>query len=82
MSEKVSYLYDPMHPAVLRLIQMTIDGAHAHGKKCAMCGEMAGDEEVIPLLLKMGLDEFSMSPASILKARQIILENDSNESIK
>lgn len=81
MSEKVSYLYDPMHPAVLRLIQMTIDGAHAHGKKCAMCGEMAGDEEVIPLLLKMGLDEFSMSPSSILKARQIILENDSNESL-
>lgn len=80
MSEKVSYLYDPMHPAVLRLIQMTIDGAHAHGKKCAMCGEMAGDEEVIPLLLKMGLDEFSMSASSILKARQIILNNDSNEA--
>lgn len=82
MSEKVSYLYDPMHPAVLRLIQMTIDGAHAHGKTCGMCGEMAGDETMIPILLAMGLDEFSMSSSAILKARQIILDNDSDQAVK
>lgn len=80
MSEKVSYLYDPMHPAVQRLIKMTIDGAHSKGKWCGMCGEMAGDEETIPGLLAMGLDEFSMAAASILGARQIILENDSDQA--
>ncbi len=80
MSEKVSYLYDPMHPAVLRLIKMTIDGAHAKGKWCGMCGEMAGDEESIPGLLAMGLDEFSMAAASVLGARQIILEHDSDQA--
>ncbi len=78
MSEKVSYLYDPMHPAVLRLIKMTIEGAHSKGKWCGMCGEMAGDEESIPGLLAMGLDEFSMAAASMLRAKQIILENDSD----
>lgn len=72
MSEKVSYLYDPMHPAVLKLIQMTIDGGHAQGKWVGMCGEMAGEEEAIPLLLEMGLDEFSMSASSILPAKQLI----------
>ncbi|WP_294394347.1 phosphoenolpyruvate--protein phosphotransferase, partial [uncultured Clostridium sp.] len=55
MSEKVSYLYNPMHPAVLRLIKMTIDGAHKHGKWVGMCGEMAGDEAAIPTLVEYGL---------------------------
>lgn len=73
MSEKVSYLYNPMHPAVLRLIKMTIDGAHKHGKWCGMCGEMAGDEEAIPTLVEYGLDEFSMSASSILSAKKIII---------
>lgn len=76
MAEKIAYLYDPFHPAVLRLIQMTIDGAHAHGKWCGMCGEMAGDPEAIPMLLAMGLDEFSMAAGSILDARRLILESD------
>lgn len=80
MSEKVSYLYDPMHPAVQRLIKMAIEGAHSKGKWCGMCGEMAGDEESIPGLLAMGLDEFSMAAASMLGARQIILENDSDQA--
>ena len=73
MSEKVSYLYNPMHPAVLRLIKMTIDGAHKHGKWVGMCGEMAGDEAAIPTLLEYGLDEFSMSATSILTAKKILL---------
>lgn len=76
MSEKVSYLYDPMHPAVLRLIKMTIDGAHSQGKWCGMCGEMAGDETAIPTLIEYGLDEFSMSASSVLRAKQIILEQE------
>ena len=75
MSEKVSYLYDPMHPAVLRLIKMTIEGAHKQGKWVGMCGEMAGDEEAITTLLEYGLDEFSMSASSILGAKKIILES-------
>ena len=73
MSEKVSYLYNPMHPAVLRLIKMTIDGAHKHGKWVGMCGEMAGDESAIPTLVEYGLDEFSMSATSILNAKKILM---------
>ena len=76
MSEKVSYLYNPMHPAVLRLIKMTIDGAHKHGKWVGMCGEMAGDEAAIPTLVQYGLDEFSMSATSILGAKKIMLEQE------
>ena len=76
MSEKVSYLYNPMHPAVLRLIKMTIDGAHKHGKWVGMCGEMAGDEAAIPTLVEYGLDEFSMSASSMLKAKKIIMEQE------
>lgn len=75
MSEKVSYLYDPMHPAVLRLIKMTIHGAHSQGKWVGMCGEMAGDESAIPMLLSLGLDEFSMSASSILPARRLIMSS-------
>lgn len=69
MNERVSYLYQPYHPAVLRLIDMVIKAAHAEGKWTGMCGEMAGDEIAIPLLLGLGLDEFSMSATSILPAR-------------
>ncbi|MVX62805.1 phosphoenolpyruvate--protein phosphotransferase [Clostridium chromiireducens] len=76
MSEKVSYLYNPMHPAVLRLIKMTIDGAHKHGKWVGMCGEMAGDEAAIATLVEYGLDEFSMSATSILNAKKIMLEQE------
>jgi phosphotransferase system enzyme I (PtsI) len=76
MSEKVSYLYNPMHPAVLRLIKMTIDGAHKHGKWVGMCGEMAGDEAAISTLVEYGLDEFSMSATSILNAKKIMIEQE------
>lgn len=69
MNEYVSYLYQPYHPAILRLVKMVIDAAHAEGKWVGMCGEMAGDQKAIPLLLGLGLDEFSMSASSILPAR-------------
>jgi len=72
MSESVSYLYQPLNPSLLRLIKMTIDGAHKEGKWCGMCGEMAGDELAVPLLVGMGLDEFSMSATSILAARKMV----------
>ncbi|WP_144510420.1 phosphoenolpyruvate--protein phosphotransferase [Bacillus sp. FJAT-22090] len=72
MNEKVSYLYQPYHPAILRLVKMVIDAAHSNGKWVGMCGEMAGDEIAIPILLALGLDEFSMNASSILKTRALI----------
>ncbi|MEK4148576.1 phosphoenolpyruvate--protein phosphotransferase [Robertmurraya sp. FSL W8-0741] len=72
MNERVSYLYQPYNPSILRLVKMVIDAAHKEGKWTGMCGEMAGDETAIPLLLGLGLDEFSMSATSILKARSQI----------
>jgi phosphotransferase system enzyme I (PtsI) len=72
MNQRVSYLYQPYSPSILRLVKMVVDAAHAEGKWAGMCGEMAGDETAIPLLLGLGLDEFSMSATSILKARSQI----------
>ncbi|HBF6803793.1 TPA: phosphoenolpyruvate--protein phosphotransferase, partial [Clostridioides difficile] len=72
MNQKISYLYNQFNPAVLRLIKTVIDNAHKEGKWAGMCGESAGDQKMIPILLGMGLDEFSMSPISILPARKLI----------
>lgn len=68
----ISHLYNPISPAILILIKQVIDASHAAGKWTAMCGEMAGDERAIPILLGMGLDEFSMSSISIPKIKKII----------
>nr|WP_017552487.1 phosphoenolpyruvate--protein phosphotransferase [Heyndrickxia coagulans] len=72
MNEHISYLYQPYNPAILRLVKRVIDAAHKEGKWAGMCGEMAGDEIAIPILLGLGLDEFSMSASSILRARSQI----------
>lgn len=72
MNERVAYLYQPHNPAILRLISMVIKAAHNQGKWVGMCGEMAGDKWAIPILLGLGLDEFSMSATSILPARSQI----------
>jgi len=72
MNQKISHLYNQFNPAVLRLIKMVIDNAHKEGKWVGMCGESAGDQKMIPILLGFGLDEFSMSPISILPARKLI----------
>ncbi|MGZ9586828.1 phosphoenolpyruvate--protein phosphotransferase [Paenibacillus marinisediminis] len=72
MNEKVSYLTQPFNPAVLRLIRMVVNAAHKEGKWAGMCGEMAGNLTAIPLLLGMGLDEFSMSASSVLPARVLM----------
>lgn len=69
MNEQVSYLYQPYHPAILNLVNNVIEAAHQEGKWAGMCGEMAGDPIAIPILLGLGLDEFSMSATSILPAR-------------
>lgn len=72
MSENVSYLYQPYNPSILRLVTMTIKGAHKNGKWVGMCGAMAGEPYAVPILLGLGLDEFSMSATQILKARKVV----------
>lgn len=79
MNEDVSYLYQPYNPSILRLIKNVIDAAHAEGKWAGMCGEVAGDQTAVPLLVGMGLDEFSMSATSILKTRSLMKTLDSSE---
>ena len=72
MSSGVSYLYQPFNPSILRLVKHVIDSAHKEGKWAGMCGEMAGEPLAAPLLLGLGLDEFSMSATSILSQRKLI----------
>ena len=72
MNETVSYLYQPFNLALLRLIRGVIEAAHKAGKRVAMCGEMAGDLTALPILLGLGLDEFSMSASSVLPARALV----------
>ena len=72
MNKNVSYLYQPLNPSILNFINMTINAAHSENKWIGMCGEMAGNKNAIPLLLGMGLDEFSMSASSILSSRKLI----------
>ncbi|MGF7060469.1 phosphoenolpyruvate--protein phosphotransferase [Brassicibacter mesophilus] len=79
-NRKISHLYNQFHPALLRLIKTVIDNGHKEGIWVGMCGEVAGDPKLIPVLLGMGLDEFSMSSISILKARWII-KNTSKEEM-
>ena len=76
VDDEVNYLYDPLHPGVLRLIHMTIEGGERAGRGVAMCGEMAGDPRYTRLLLALGLTDFSMHPASILEIKRIIIESD------
>ncbi|MGK0466907.1 phosphoenolpyruvate--protein phosphotransferase [Clostridium sp.] len=82
MNEKIAYLYDFYHPGVLRLIKTVIDNGHKAGIMVGMCGEMAGITELIPVLLGFGLDEFSMSASSILRARRTVTESNYEQCIK
>jgi phosphotransferase system enzyme I (PtsI) len=79
VNDEVNYLYDPLHPAVLRLIQMTIEAGKKANIPVAMCGEMAGEIEHTQLLLGLGLREFSVHPASLLEVKKIINETDISE---
>jgi phosphotransferase system enzyme I (PtsI) len=76
VDDAVSYLYDPLHPSVLRLVQMTLRAAQGAGIPVAMCGEMAGDTRYTRLLLGMGLREFSMHPSGLLQVKKIVLESE------
>jgi len=76
VDDEVNYLYDPLHPSILRLIQMVISAGQRAGIPISMCGEMAGDPRYIPLLIGMGLREFSMQPGSLLIAKERLLELD------
>ncbi|AGL89809.1 Phosphoenolpyruvate--protein phosphotransferase [Limosilactobacillus fermentum F-6] len=78
-NEAVSYLYQPLNPAFLSLVKHVITSAHENGAKAAMCGEMAGDEMALPLLMGMGLDEYSMSATSILRTRSMMKKLDTKE---
>ena len=82
MNEQVSYLYQPYNPSILRLINNVIKAAHTEGKWAGMCGEMAGEALAAPLLLGLGLDEFSMSATSILAQRKRIRELSYEDSKK
>ena len=79
MNEQVSYLYQPYNPSILRLVKNVVDAAHAEGKWAGMCGEMAGDQTAVPLLMGIGLDEFSMSATSILKTRSLMKTLDTSK---
>jgi len=79
VDDAVSYLYDPLHPAVLRLVQMTLQAGQAAGIPVAMCGEMAGDTRYTRLLLGLGLREFSMHPSGLLQVKKIVLESELSE---
>lgn len=79
MNERVSYLYQPYNPSILRLVKNVIDSAHKEGKWAGMCGEMAGDQTAVPLLVGMGLDEFSMSATSILRTRSLMKRLDTTK---
>ncbi len=89
MSSTISYLYQPFNPSILRLVKHVIDSAHKEGKWAGMCGEMAGEPLAAPLLLGLGLDEFSMSATSVLAQRKLIrglskaeMEELANEAIQ
>lgn len=82
MNEKIAHLYNPYNPAILRLVKMVINNAHKEGKWVGMCGELAGDPRFIPTLVGMGIDELSMSPSSVLKARDIIRSLNYKEAEK
>ncbi|MEN8721089.1 MAG: phosphoenolpyruvate--protein phosphotransferase [Oceanococcaceae bacterium] len=75
VDDEVNYLYDPLHPAVLKLIAMTIAAGDAQGIPVSMCGEMAGDARYTPLLLALGLREFSMHPSSVLEIKRMVRES-------
>ncbi len=76
IDDTVSYLYDPLHPAILRLIRMTIEAGAARGIPVSMCGEMAGDPRFVRVLLGLGLRELSMQPGSLLEIKEIVRSSD------
>jgi phosphotransferase system enzyme I (PtsI) len=81
-NEHLSYLYEPLHPAVLRALKMVVDAAHAAGIDSCMCGEMAGESEYLPILLGLGFDELSMNSVSLLRVKKILRRFSKGEAEK
>jgi phosphotransferase system enzyme I (PtsI) len=79
-NEKVSHLYEPTHPAIIRLIKMTIDAAHRHGIWVGVCGEVAGDPVLAPLLIGLGVDELSAAPPVVAQVKYMIRRLKLNEA--
>ncbi len=79
VNPKLSKTFDPHHKAILRLIKMTAENAHAHNIPVGICGELARDEELVPFFVKLGIDELSVSPSYVLKLRKQIGEVDSSK---
>ena len=79
-NEQVAHMYEPLHPAVLRMIRQVVEAGHAAGIPVAMCGEMAGDLAVLPVLLGLGLDELSMHPYAIPYVKRMIRQSTAEES--
>ena len=76
-NDKVSYLYNPLHPAVLRLIKLIVDNAHKKGIEVGVCGEIASDLNMVPILIGLGVDELSVSPSKVLNVKKKIFETNS-----
>jgi len=68
----VAHLYQPLHPAVLRMIRQTVQAGHQAGIRVAMCGEMAGDQRAVPLLMGLGLDSLSTNSLAIPRVKQVV----------
>jgi phosphotransferase system enzyme I (PtsI) len=78
-NEHVAHMYEPLHPAILRMIKQTVDSGHARGIEVALCGEMAGDVLAVPVLLGLGLDELSMRPSAIPFVKRLLRHSNSRE---
>ena len=82
INENVATLYEPMHLSILRLVKTIVDSAHAHGKWVGMCGEMAGEPNLVQLLIGLGLDELSVVPSFIPRLKKIIRATSVTEAQK
>jgi phosphotransferase system enzyme I (PtsI) len=80
VNENVSYLYEPLHPAVLRLLRNIINSAHDNGIPVAMCGEMAGEPFYMPILLGLGIDELSMNVMALPRVKSVLRSLDYKQS--
>ena len=80
LNEKIAHMYDPTHPALLRLIQMTVEAGKRQGIWTGVCGEMAGDPALVPLLIGMGVDELSVAPPMLPQIKHLIRHLDAAEA--
>ena len=80
VNEHVSYLYNPLHPSIIRIIRTVVEAAHSNGIEVVMCGEMAGEPLYLPVLLGLGIDKLSMNPLCILKIKKILRSISYHES--